>query len=448
MRIRWCVLLLLALFVVTRGALFLALRPWEPPRRATHFLVSDAAEYYWTAHNLLTHSTHSSEPADPPRPDAVRTPGYPLFLAALLATAGDSISAMVLAQILLQAVTLALIYLGTTRLFSQWAAFWVTFYCVLDPVYLGMAGWLYSETLYQLGNVVLVYLLVVGLRYGFSWRSAAAVGACAGLGLLIRPFALYFIPVVALTVVAADRSIGRGFAKGAVMLACVIALILPWAARNRVRLGAWSLSTVEGTSLQQFYVAPFLAWRQGISLHHARAELAAATPVFENPFERVAFIKRQTAAVITAHPLEYAVFHFTSAWPALTGANSEALAAALSAAGPTKAMTPGPAWLRDPLIAANVALLASLYALFGLGLMTLWQRGERGFALLLAAGVVYLPLVTGPMSSSRYRLAIVPFLLAGAAVAIERLRQPRALPMSTAVPAQTAAPDELPLGGI
>src|SRR5262245_56747732 len=55
----------------------------EQPLRA------DAGQYARCAQNLLQHATCSVSTAVPPPPDALRSPGYPAFLAAVRSVAGD-----------------------------------------------------------------------------------------------------------------------------------------------------------------------------------------------------------------------------------------------------------------------------------------------------------------------------------------------------------------------
>lgn len=418
--------ILFALFLVTRGGLFLAIRPWDEGRRATHFLVSDAAEYYWTARNMLAGHNYSSSPAPPYPSDATRTPLYPLFLATIIRGIGDSVAVVVLMQMLLQLGTIALVYAGARRLFSDVTAFCLALYCVLDPVYAVMSGVVYSETLHQVFNVVFAYALVRGVRGGFTVAGAVCIGLFFGLGLLTRPFALYLAPMVLFVIIASERTLGA-LGKSAVAAACALVVLFPWLHRNAEVFGTWSMSSVDGTSLQKFYMAPFLAAREGLSLEAARARLATETPEFGNPFERGAFIKRQTVEIIRRHPLQYAVFHLTSAWPALTGSNSEALEYLLSAqgvAGRNGDERPPPRQLwRFALIGGNLALLAALYGSFALGLWRLFRDRQWLQLLLLASALAYLPAITGPMSSSRYRLGVVPFLLYGAGVGLQWVEQ-------------------------
>lgn len=424
------------MFVLTRATFFVGIRPWDEKRHYTHFVQSDGAEYYWTARNLLDGRGYSDVPRAPYPPAASRTPLYPLFLAATIKTLGDGVAKIVELQMAIQALTIALIYVGSRLLFTPFTAFWLTALCILDPVYLVMSGLLYTETLYQVINVVFAYLLVRGLRDGFSVVRASLMALCLGLCLLTRPFMLYYLPVVALLVCLSEATLGGGARKAALVLALVFAVLAPWLYRNGRVFGTWSMSSVDGASVRSFMIAPFLAEREGRPLEEVRARLAAETPPSKNPFDGANFAKRQALDVIRAHPVEYVRFHFSSTLPMLVGANSEGLAFLLSpygAGSPNRQAPPPPperAYLGRVVVAANLLLLAALYTTFVVGVWTLWERREFLLVVLLVSVVLYLVGMTGPMSSSRYRLNIVPFLLFGAGVGIQRLearfaREPR-----------------------
>jgi len=52
------------------------------------FIRGDAKSYLFYAHNLLSHSTYSKDLQSPPVPDSYWAPGYPVFLASVLALSG------------------------------------------------------------------------------------------------------------------------------------------------------------------------------------------------------------------------------------------------------------------------------------------------------------------------------------------------------------------------
>jgi 4-amino-4-deoxy-L-arabinose transferase-like glycosyltransferase len=84
-------------------------------------LRADAGQYAAYAHNLVEHGVFSLATTVPPSADAFRSPGYPVFLAAVRALAGESswLTGVVVVQALLGTVTVWLVY----RIARAWLPF-------------------------------------------------------------------------------------------------------------------------------------------------------------------------------------------------------------------------------------------------------------------------------------------------------------------------------------
>jgi len=413
--------ILLVIFIVTRLFLFIGAKPWEEERKYTHFVFSDAGYYYQTAINLLEGHGHSSSPQEPYTPSAKRTPGYPIFLSIIMLVFGKSVTWIVACQMMLQLITLILVYLGTHKLFSSITAFWLTLYCTLDPVYLSMSAYLYSETLYQFVNVILVYLLIRGISTGFGLSRIMAIAVLFGLGLLTRPIGLYFLPLILLTIAFREKKITPILLKGALIVACILLVLSPWLIRNHFVFGRWSLSSITGTHLYYFFGASFLAMKEGIPAEKVRARLRSQTPHFTNPFERSDYLTNEAFRVIKESPLQYTLYHFTSVWPVFVNANTRALSHLMDwteIGSPFDDTTKRDIRAKS-ILAANLIMQAILYTFFIIGIWRLWEQRQFPMILLILGGIFYFLGVIGPEASSRYRLSFVPFLLFGAGVGMQ-----------------------------
>jgi hypothetical protein len=76
----------LCLALTARLGLFGVAQPWRPDVVRDALLTPDAWEYHQLAVTLLEHHRFAFTPHGPP--DALRTPGYPFFVAALYAACG------------------------------------------------------------------------------------------------------------------------------------------------------------------------------------------------------------------------------------------------------------------------------------------------------------------------------------------------------------------------
>ncbi len=69
----------------------------------------DALGYHQLAVNLLEHGAFSISTAPPLQPDAIRTPGYPAFIALVYLIFGVSPQAVLLLQVILDSLTALLV---------------------------------------------------------------------------------------------------------------------------------------------------------------------------------------------------------------------------------------------------------------------------------------------------------------------------------------------------
>src|SRR4030095_10484807 len=74
----------------------------------------DAVGYHQLAVNLLQRGIFSLNTQPPFQPDAIRTPGYPLFIAAVYVVVGINPRAVLIVQAILDAITVVLV-VGTAR---------------------------------------------------------------------------------------------------------------------------------------------------------------------------------------------------------------------------------------------------------------------------------------------------------------------------------------------
>jgi 4-amino-4-deoxy-L-arabinose transferase-like glycosyltransferase len=191
---------------------------------------------------------------------AIRTPGYPLFLAACQSVFGERTLAVRLVQGLLGVASVYLIYRLTCRIVPavtlaitdntstrrRWTtALVAAAIAALNPYYLFMSTLVLSEAVFvPLMLASLWGLAVLWVEPGQSNRLsrdagllvALASGAAAGLAILVRPSWGLFVPVV-LLIWLADRGSDRNslleVSRGALVFALALVLTMsPWWVRN------------------------------------------------------------------------------------------------------------------------------------------------------------------------------------------------------------------------
>lgn len=207
-------------------------------------LRADAGDYFSYAYNLRYHQVyartfpHGEIPRERLVPDALRTPGYPLFLAVLMdpKPGPATLTRILLVQALLSTLTLPLAY-GVFRSFLPFpAALGALALSALSPHLVAANSYVLSETLFGCLTVLAVWTAIRAGLSGSRAKSAAA-GLVIGLATLVRPAMQIFpLPLAGLLLVHGGRR--RGPALALMLLLGFAAASAPWILRNMVTLGS------------------------------------------------------------------------------------------------------------------------------------------------------------------------------------------------------------------
>ncbi|HEU5421954.1 MAG TPA: glycosyltransferase family 39 protein, partial [Nitrolancea sp.] len=382
---------------------------WLTQRRGTLCLFPDA-DIYWH----LAGTIRRGEPfqvvlwGDIPH-FALRTPGYPLFLAFCQSVFGESTLAARLVQALIGAGSVWLVFRLTRALVREPepASRWTTpllaaALAAIDPYYTGTSALLLSEAVF----IPLLLLSLWGLavlwgqgesatpRARFGW--ALVVGAASGLAVLVRPSWALGVPAL-LAAWVVGSGLGRRALIGALVVALAAALVMgPWWLRNERVFGRF---------------VPTALW-MGASLYdglNPKATGASNMDFLNEPDiwplgeeGQDAILRERALAFARAHPRRVLalagikVLRYWSPWPSASEVRSPVLAVLCGA------------WS------------VPLYALWLAGL---WDRRRDARALVLLAGpLVYFCLLHMVFAGSmRYRIPGEVPALGLAAIGLRRV---------------------------
>lgn len=252
-------LLLLAILPRAAATLWLALDP------ARAFLAGDGHEYWALSESLLTDGTLNFPEFGLLRTPFTRTPGYPLFLAAIraLCPGGDNAELLGIAcvQGLLSAWTLLLAYRMAIRIWSDAPTHRVAILFALYALDLGAATFgclLMSETLFTFLWILSGALLLPALCASYShpswprlWLTLLATLLLAGAA-LVRPIGqLLVLPVLPAVAWTFHRCHGIRWSACATLLGLAV-FSLPltgWSIRNAALGGPFALSSVPSVNM-------------------------------------------------------------------------------------------------------------------------------------------------------------------------------------------------------
>lgn len=210
----------------------------------------DSLIYHLLAIDLR--NTHSYNQPFTGFPTAQWPPGYPVFLAALYSVFGVSVVAAKVANAVVGALTVILLYVLGRQLFDRRSAMLGALLLAVMPGQVFFAGLLWSETLFTFIFLLSLVAIVAAkeVRGRPQLTSALAAGALAAAACYVREAGLALLPIAGLY--WAWSGVGLRTAARLTGAAALVAMLLlaPWTARNTVKFhGFMLLSSSSGPNL-------------------------------------------------------------------------------------------------------------------------------------------------------------------------------------------------------
>ncbi|MCU0560199.1 MAG: glycosyltransferase family 39 protein [Desulfobacterales bacterium] len=274
-------------------------------------LRADAREYFLYAYNLVQHGIYSrderglTDEHSAIRPDAVRSPGYPLFLALFMGN--ESIGAFLVevlySQALISTLTVGIAFLLYRRFLGPPASLLAAALTALSPHLIVANVYLLTEALFCFFLVAAGWWASRSSRRR-AWIITAVLGALLGAAYLIRPSLQLFPLLLALLLGRVLPGCG-GFRPAAALLAGFLLVSAPWFGRNLAAIGHPTDPTLPIAFLHHGVYPDFM---------YNQKKESFGFPYRFDP--RSAEISRSTGAVIreamdrfAAAPMEHAVWY-------------------------------------------------------------------------------------------------------------------------------------------
>lgn len=211
--------------------------------RVVNPLRADARDYFMYAYNLRYKHVYSKDfqnmedLSSPVAPDAVRSPGYPLFLWFLVERfpTERTLKSITVAQVFISTLTLGIAFFFF-RMFLPipWALI-ASLLTALSPHLIVANSYILTETLFCFLIIVFAWIIGFSRRRPSSWLWGTA-GMVLGFASLVRPGIQYF-PLVMVFLFFGEYGWKNGL-KGCGILVLGFALVFsPWVIRNKQTLG-------------------------------------------------------------------------------------------------------------------------------------------------------------------------------------------------------------------
>jgi 4-amino-4-deoxy-L-arabinose transferase-like glycosyltransferase len=385
----------------------------------------------------------------PQYPGAYQPPGYPTFVAAVMAICGRSLLAVQLAQCLLSAASCVLLLALGRSWFGERAGRLAAWMCAFYPNLVAYSHLLWSETLYVFELLCLLWLLFgSGPDRLPSPRRAALAGVVLGAAALTRGTTVYLVPVLAFWLwLLADGSRGwprrpraapgPALARAAVVVGVALAAIAPWSVRSSLLHGGFVLIDTNG---------PYNLWR-GNAPGALLAHTLPGVPRYSWPFESLplhpvasldgrALVESFRRDRPYTDPTDLAIADYASdaAWAAIVADPPRAVRAAWIKLGdmwnPTSfvlrhfelgAYGDVPAAVRLGVSVAVVASYLAVCVLAAIGVGT--HHDDRRVWLVVALVTCFSAISMVAFGLTRFRLPLMPLLMLLAALPLVRRRE-------------------------
>lgn len=426
-------LLILIFLLVTRLGVFLV-NYWVDPTRP---LGADSFSYDCSAKALLKIGRFAVSPGKADIPQTMRTPGYPLFLAAVYAVFGMRYLPAIIIQILISIGTVIITYLTAGLLWNSRVALLSALVLSLDIASFTYSQMLLTETLF---TFVIMVAVASGVRLILKKRPLIKYGLLFGVALssaaLIRPISYYLI----FPVLAGFFTFGKITRwKWKEVITILLLIVLPWVilvegwrVRNFLATGSFVFSCISDASLLHYRAAEVIAQRDGITPAEARQKIYSSLPDTKGwPREKLHLLyARKGLSLICRYPLLYIKVMVKWIMRMMISPGDTHLTVYLGIKDANEKTGPlgdllrcsFSQYLRKYLLERPlefiifVLALAYLLILYTAMIYSLWRMGnverETLSAHLFILGIIiyFLIISAGPEAYSRFRVPIMPLL--------------------------------------
>lgn len=409
---------------------------------AVPILGGDSTEYFYLGRNLLQYRAFTLEPDKPlpviagaPQigkhglfPESFRTPGYPVFVAFFYGIT-RSLFVVSVIQMLVSAFSVVLLYKIAQRFLSERASRITAGLFAIEPSSVFYAGIILSDTVFVFLLLAVIWIFLNHKDNPAYWKMLCA-GIAFGFAILVRPVA-QFLPILFAGLLFFQFRIFSKYLWKYIGYFFVgfLLLVFPWLARNYYHFQSWQLSSVSAITAYVYNVPSFYAAERGLNQDEVIEFFKSRYGEFnlrDRSLLNAKEMQKSAVAIIKTDPAGYAKFHLLKTIPffltdgirdplrlirLLKGGepNLSSLLASGNIREITRLIFSGESNFNFFLVGFAFWSAASLG--FFASIIFSWKRHDRSWLWFFALLVFYFAILTGPVSSGRYRMPAAPFLL-------------------------------------
>lgn len=416
-------LLIIILALVIRMVFFVSLKPWDNEVVKQTVIVGDALEYHPLALSLVSSRSFDGF-------NALRTPGYPVFVALIYSISSNSVWLVLLIQIFLSLISVSLVYKIAVSVFNHQIALISAFLFAIDPTQAYWTIELYTETLFLFLFLLSIYYLCKSIKE-YSFLSISLSALFIGLATLVRPISFLF-PFVAVIVILFLYNLKIKMKLVYSLLYCFIffATISPWLIHNYTKYREAKLTSISGFNLLLYNAAYTEVYKTGKTIEEVRKGFieTAIKQGFDTTnkysFKSSQIYSNVAKQYIKDNLILYSKRHFMGIINMYAGLGTEKLTSLFHLKSSSKDLDPygGPGVITRIHKFFASKTIAVIFLAFGLGIYLLINylfsiygifhiiKNQWKFLVLFVLIILYFSALTGVVGYDRYRIPFMPFI--------------------------------------
>lgn len=391
------------------------------------FIGSDPVEYKNLSESIISSGSFS---INGDNLEVFRTPGYPTYLAITKFLFGNY-WVSIFFQILLTISTSLLIYLIFSKYVSNYFRFVPSILLLIEPSIFIYSLIGYSDILFLFLFTLFIYLLINKTNNNTVLCFA---GIILALATYTRTISIFFIvPSIIFIIFSSDRDNTKLLIKNIlVLLFSFILVLFPWMMRNYNLFNHFTFSSLSGYNMVHYNIPEFIAYKENISAEQARAKYYKENfNKIKNPEElrrgeNIDMVSKSASVFIKENFIDYSLFHFNKSIPLLLSSSLKNLFSLekeillldnkIEYHNISNIIMRGEySKLYKIIISewyyfAERAFWAILIILSVISVYFVRKENFRNIFILFVSIIIYFTFLTGPVSYSRYRIPIIPFI--------------------------------------
>ena len=417
---KWFIVIFIIISVVYFGLWFYGiLLAQNNPSLGLPVIGPDSPEYANLSDSLLFRQSF----VDPNNiSESFRTPGYPFFTSLIRFLFGGSFFGITFIQIILVLTSAVLIEKIARKIFNRTSSQLASLIFLGNPMTIALTMGIVSDILFVFLYMVFLWLIICKLNQKY-WLTILYSGIICALALYVRPMGIFALPIFLAPVIISNMQKKKMIIAMISISIIIFILIVPWMIRNYKQSEVFGFTSLASYNLAYYNIPLYLANKNYTSIDIEQKKIEKEVGIEINKWRYISSSKKlneyskdflihnlfgytkyhlttsiafffaseiEMANYIYSTALHKDMYKMENAMQHLTQRNISKFVSAII----------NPWWKFSERIALLILWLSAIY--------TIWKYRKNKSAWVFISIIIYLALLSGPVSNARYRLSSDP----------------------------------------